>query len=810
VDGTVKQQRFSIRKNTGQAATALNLLMSVFVLLLLGVFAWEMSLYLLAKDQLKTCVEVAALTCETSLCSSGDVTQKPQAITTAYNLFCRNTILGNSLAGTPPPVALPSDLNPAPGEANICFQFLDPVTRSAVNVIGPAGAIIEADGAYCYQPIFGRFLGLSNVTFTVLVSAQAGLPRTDVVVCFDICGVGDDATLVTFVQRFWGYDITPPHIVYSIPWLPENPPTPGQYAFGPLGALGCFPPDSQTTNVLPPRDMAQMQTNPNGLQCPIAWSEVPNPAPGNPNQPARGLMGVALTNPPGNLCFTSPGVPAVSWMPSKNQIAKATTHRKKGAVAQSNHPAKNLQATNLPGAKAIANQVAMWNEPASKYELCSQAALGNSASPLKINFQANPVVHSELADHIRRNAAAASSISKPSGRLDGFLIPPAFATGPPGAGYAVLGNPVGTGNYATLLVAATSLSSGTPINYAAIPPGNTFACNGTTSGVSYVEDPNAPYFTGATDVVQNLDNSYIFQSYGDTGYIYPDLGVLVEAMRGNLESTPAAQAAGVDLAAFAAVGVTPKPGYQNDYISVASLNTQPFNVMRNNLQSLLDMVYRVSDVHFGLVVFNGIVGQDSGTTFLKPKWDTYYTPGGQANYPIPQVFLNPNPGTVASNYTQITNILPSLHVYGKRDTGVALKAALDQLDPANNFCRTWATKAVVFITNGPPTHDSTGAFTPGGTALQDARAQAVRAHNMGVPIYVICVDPIPDNDVNDTPAYDETVSGSICNTAGHGSKYYYVPWPQAVNQTAPNISQVQSSVLGAVGNVARQLNTLLH
>ncbi|PWU01109.1 MAG: hypothetical protein C5B53_03265, partial [Candidatus Melainabacteria bacterium] len=152
----------------------LNLLMSVFVLLLLGVFAWELSLYLLAKDQLKTCVEVAALTCETTLCSSGDVNNKPIAIATAYNLFCRNTILGNSLAGTPPPVTLPSDLNPGPGEASICFRFLDPVTRSDLNVIGPAGAIIEADGAYCYQPIFGRFLGLSNVTFTVLVSAQAG------------------------------------------------------------------------------------------------------------------------------------------------------------------------------------------------------------------------------------------------------------------------------------------------------------------------------------------------------------------------------------------------------------------------------------------------------------------------------------------------------------------------------------------------------------------------------------------------------------------------------------------------------------
>ena len=762
----------------------MNLFFAVGALLLVGVFAWELSLYLLAKDQLKTCVEVAALTCETTICSSGDPTDpanQTSAINTAVNLFSQNSILGGSLTGAQL-VGSPAALSPGPGQAAICFRFLDPVTRSPTQVIGVQGAIIEADGAYCYQPIFGQFLlGAGSFTFTVLVSAQAGLPREDVVICLDLCGVGDDATMVTFVQRFWDYQINPPHIAYMIPWLNNQ----NRYAFGMFGFLNCFPADPNNANVNPPMNLGAAENTNN--TCQINWSE----SPGMPGGAVL-LAGGVVNGPPGNLC---PG--ATVMKPTKIEIAKASKKTKLTAQRPSRmrknkladdtsrdrlQPAQNTQAS-MPTENGVKDSAldrrTVSSNPLEQYKLCTDP--GWTKKDLEDVFV-----------DLKSARDASSLFSKYSEEQIIAAAAPVGPTTTGGATYVMQQGGLMSGSSAPASV----------INIAIIPPANFVASCPTHP--PYYSDPVTP-FNGFTDLVANGDGREQFSGVSYMGYDYNDLAVLVEAARGNLESNGTASAAGLDLVALNA---TPQAGYQANYYQLASSMTQPFNVMRNGLQSFLDEVYRVADVHYGLVAFNGIVGTTPTSTFHKPKWDFYYTQAGEADYPIPQIILDPASGIPSTNYNTISTALPNLHVYGKRDTGLALRTALDQLDPANGHCRSWATKAVVLVTDGPPTHDSTSSLNPAG-ALAEAVAQADRAHNMGVPIYVLSVSlpstfggqaGSPDMGLCDQ-AYNENIAGSVCAHAGHGSKYYAVEFQDYTN--------TQRECVMKFGNIARQLTNLL-
>jgi len=179
-----------LRTQTGQGGSVLLLIMAVLFLGLASFFSWELSRYLLARDQLKTVTEVAAITCETALASSGDAsdaTNQSNAENTAIQLFSQNSVLGRSLNGTLQ-VSDPTQLAPSPGQAEIAFQFLDPrdLQLAGGSTSGfPPGTAIRATSAYCYQSALGEFIGTGTATFTVQVSATSGLPRLDIVMAVD-------------------------------------------------------------------------------------------------------------------------------------------------------------------------------------------------------------------------------------------------------------------------------------------------------------------------------------------------------------------------------------------------------------------------------------------------------------------------------------------------------------------------------------------------------------------------------------------------------------------------------------------------
>jgi Flp pilus assembly protein TadG len=89
-----------IRKQQGQLAFYASALIALIVLIL-GLFAYEVSEYCLAREQLQTAVEASALACETTLASSGVASSQDSqnnAFSAATHVFQLNSILGKSLA----------------------------------------------------------------------------------------------------------------------------------------------------------------------------------------------------------------------------------------------------------------------------------------------------------------------------------------------------------------------------------------------------------------------------------------------------------------------------------------------------------------------------------------------------------------------------------------------------------------------------------------------------------------------------------------------------------------------------------------
>jgi len=228
------------------------LLVGVGLIAIGGIFSFELSRFLLARSQLKAVTEVAALTCETALISSGntlDSTNQQNSINTAVALLRLNSILGQSLSSAML-VDGPGGLCPDPGNVAITFQYLDPVLLEASQGLqgtGRQGTVIEADSAYCYQPVFGAFIGLGQTTFKVVESAKAGLPRKDVVIALDCSMASEGQTLVTFVHRQCPNGQIGP-FTYSIPNVHGDPTTP---AIGPYAVISgqlCLPPNGPNRN----------------------------------------------------------------------------------------------------------------------------------------------------------------------------------------------------------------------------------------------------------------------------------------------------------------------------------------------------------------------------------------------------------------------------------------------------------------------------------------------------------------------------------------------------------------------------------
>lgn len=169
-------------------------------------FAFEVSRANLAREELRSACQAAALAGAASLAGS-DISDTSnaheEAIKAAMVVFRKNRVIGWNLTSATETTAK-DDLGATSGtgESKVYFEFLDPNTNNQVVNVGDAhGKLLRVSAGFGLQPSFGQYLGISNLP--ILGVATAGVPMLDIVLCFDVSGSIDDQTPVTFVKRMW-------------------------------------------------------------------------------------------------------------------------------------------------------------------------------------------------------------------------------------------------------------------------------------------------------------------------------------------------------------------------------------------------------------------------------------------------------------------------------------------------------------------------------------------------------------------------------------------------------------------------------
>lgn len=689
------RNRARIRECRGQVATALNLFIGLLIVGALAIFSFELSRILLAREQLKSCVDIAALAGEATLLSSTEpdhVLAQNNAKLTALNMFRRNAILGAPMTSVVEATS-PTDLTPAGGGlAKVYFEFVDPVSGA----LGQSTSnVLRVTGAYSYQIFGGSVYGMGNTVYTVAVATKASLPALDMYVLLDISSSMDDQTPVTYVLRKWdpagNGGVGAP--TYSIPVV--APP-----GTGTIFATGCPSQTGHPVNGLEPQHLDNTQAA-YAVPCHKCFSEIENV-----NTPTNtlSLRGVFDYRAPGDAPVGDGGAGGLGAPPP-----------------------------STPGGHPMA----------FKFKRKSIDQYDPLSDPTRLLAKEKP-------------SSIAGKVAPKSDNSDRMI-------------------------WDSPAVAAV------PATY----PECTF-----------------------THLVVNIDGNPAFGGHTAFGYTFPGIGALTEASVGNLETAATVSGAKVDLAA---IGVpAPNAGYQDVYRIEAAKRIEPLYSVEQSVNGFLTKVRYTTDPHFGFVAFSNYAGNTPTDTYADYKVSWAYPQGGIANYPLPGIHIDPNPGV--DNYNTIINTMaiptavgPTntlLVADGGCNTGQALLHSLNRLDPnsgAGPLTREGAARAVVLVTDGVPTYDLTGAGYPpppaNGPAESDARAQAAKAKAAGIPIFVVALTQDASLNPDLDAIYSDTNAGGIAYDSGNGAKYYRVAWS--------NPTTTKRDLDSVFGNIARQLVNLV-
>jgi len=210
---TMLQSR-KLRDQKGAAITGLVIAL-MFFMLIAGLFAFDASRVQMAQRELTATCDASALA-GTAMLTSYDVSDDPgytklagaqqNAAAYAYNMFQMGNVLGRFLQGHCTPVSTLSALGTSTdGNCNVCLGLVDPKNSFATVDFNPPnnvnGRAIGVFAGYGYHPMFISFFGVGNVGITA--SSIGGLPQVDTILVFDYSGSMDDLTKVTLVKRWW-------------------------------------------------------------------------------------------------------------------------------------------------------------------------------------------------------------------------------------------------------------------------------------------------------------------------------------------------------------------------------------------------------------------------------------------------------------------------------------------------------------------------------------------------------------------------------------------------------------------------------
>lgn len=302
-----------------------------------------------------------------------------------------------------------------------------------------------------------------------------------------------------------------------------------------------------------------------------------------------------------------------------------------------------------------------------------------------------------------------------------------------------------------------------------------------------VPPPRPPAPAAFTDLVVNIDGNNSFGGFSDGGFDFPNIGTLVEASRGNLESADRFTSSGAETALRGTV--TPRPGYQAKYFELAHKNIHPLADAQEGSQEFFNLMNKGTDAHFCLVTFNATIGSNPATTFSRSNIATSFPSGGVGRFPLPMVPLDPDPDD--TNFNQVSASLANLVA----EDGTNIAGSLDQaITELRTHGRPSAKKVIILFTDGVPTVASSG-----GDPELAARRSAQRAKNENIAIFTIGLSLDPAdlaqqfrvlNDSNPNP-----VTGGIAAIAGNGGKFFQTSDPRELKS--------------AFAKVARQLTELV-
>lgn len=246
---------------------ALGMVISFVFLLTVGLFSFEVNRLDMAKQQLRSATDAAALAAAATLASSDNldpVEAHTQAINTALNTFQQNSVIGLPLTNAY--LSGSASENPLAEQSSLFIEFLDPHRNNQAVPLGdPTGKIVRISSAYGITPSFGQLLGLS--TLPVRSVGSGGVPTLDVVLCFDVSASIDDQTPVTFVKRQWNGTRNVYTVVPTRAGSPAGPLAQGKI----YDIIGPPPTGSAVDGVAPQTLSASNDTSSN--RWPLTFSE---------------------------------------------------------------------------------------------------------------------------------------------------------------------------------------------------------------------------------------------------------------------------------------------------------------------------------------------------------------------------------------------------------------------------------------------------------------------------------------------------------------------------------------------------------
>ena len=190
------------RSQKGQAVAIPMLMLGLMVVIVIGMFSFEIARTAIARDQLRTATEAASLAGAATLAGSTDsdiTTSQKNAIAAAKKIFQQNEIFGVSLSS-----ATEGKGPPKKEQAFLEFQFVDPQHDNKPVPMGdPLGKALEVKSIYGLSTVAGRMIGLGDNTSALEAQATGGVGQLDVVFCFDCSGSMRFHTYTTNVRRLW-------------------------------------------------------------------------------------------------------------------------------------------------------------------------------------------------------------------------------------------------------------------------------------------------------------------------------------------------------------------------------------------------------------------------------------------------------------------------------------------------------------------------------------------------------------------------------------------------------------------------------